>query len=235
MKNHSNKLPSVRNDIGSFLKKVRDVKTMTTYGNKPGKLAFVIDATASRQPTWDQACKIQENMFEAVEKIGKLQVQLIYFRGFGEFYSSPWNPDSQSLLQEMSGVTCVAGYTQIERALKQILLETKEQHLSAAVFIGDACEENTRGIYSIAGQLGVLKTPVFMFQENYDSVAEEVYRTVAKLSAGAYCRFDSNSADLLSELLSAVAVYVTGGQLALKSYVKDSIPQLQDMTRQLLK
>jgi hypothetical protein len=235
VKTKSNKLPAVSNNVGTFLKKVRDVKTMTSYGIKPGRLAFIIDATASRQPTWDSACHIQTKMFKVVESIGKLLVQLIYFRGFGEFYASKWNPDSQSLLAEMTGVTCQAGLTQIEHALRQVLLETTRQHVAAAVYIGDACEETTGGIYKIAGQLGVHNSPVFMFQENNDPVAEEVYRSIARLSGGAYCRFDCNSARLLSELLSAVAVYATGGQQALKAFTKNSIPELQDMTRQLLK
>ena len=135
----------------------------------------------------------------------------------------------------MMGVNCVAGITQIERSLNELLTVTKVNKISAAVYIGDAIEETTSGIYKIAGQLGLRKTPVFMFQENYQPDVEKVFRNIAKLSGGAYCRFDSNSADLLSQLLSAVAIYAAGGDKALKAFTKNGNPQLQDMTRQLLK
>jgi hypothetical protein len=159
----------------------------------------------------------------------------MYFRGELEFYTSKWNVDSKSLLNEMMGVNCVAGLTQIERSLKELLTETIKNKISAAVYIGDAIEETTSGIYNISGQLGLRKTPVFMFQENYQPDVEKVFRNIAKLSGGAYCRFDSNSADLLSQLLSAVAIYAAGGHQALKVFIKNGNPQLQDMTRQLLK
>ncbi|MGK0298614.1 MAG: hypothetical protein ACI9XC_002236 [Gammaproteobacteria bacterium] len=235
MKSQVDKLPAKKNDINSFLKKVRDVKSMTTYGNKPGRLAFIIDATASRQPTWDSANRIQAKMFKAVEDVGKLHVQLIYFRGVLEFYASKWYADSNSLSIEMKEVSCLAGHTQIERSLKELLSETNRKQVSAAVFVGDAFEETTSAIYNIAGQLGIRKIPVFMFQENYQADVEKVYRNIAKLSGGAYCRFDNNSADLLAQLLSAVAIYAAGGHQALRAFAKNSNPQLQEMTRQLLK
>ena len=123
MKTPPNKLPSTTNDVNSFLKKVHDVKTMATFGNRPGRLAFIIDATASRQPTWDHACHIQSNMFKAVEDIGRLHVQLIYFRGIAEFNTSAWFPDSDSLRCEMAAVSCLTGHTQIEKSLKYLILK----------------------------------------------------------------------------------------------------------------
>jgi hypothetical protein len=234
MKSQSKKLSKSTNDVNTFLKKIRDVKTMSTYGNKPGRLAFIIDATASRQSTWESAIQYQAKMFKVVEEIGSLEIQLIYFRGISEFYASRWNKDSKSLSEEMKGVSCLSGHTQIESSFKYVLTESINNPVSAAVFIGDAFEETTSEIYKIAGQLGVRNTPVFMFQENYDPDAEKVFRTIAKLSRGAYCRFDAKSADLLSQLLSAVAVYAAGGRKALQAFSKNSIPQLQDMTRQLL-
>jgi hypothetical protein len=235
MKQSKGNLPSTTNKVSSFLKKVRDVKTMTLHGRKPGRLAFIIDATASRQPTWERACHIQAQMFKAAEQVGSLAIQLIYYRGFNEFYTSTWKSDSQSLLQEMVTVNCQVGETQIHTSLEFLLRETSLQHVTAAVFIGDACEEPYSGIYNVAGRLGVKKTPVFMFQENNIPGVDEVFKNIARLSGGAYCRFDSNSAELLAELLSAVAVYAAGGQKALKSFAKNKSHQLQSMSRQLLR
>jgi hypothetical protein len=57
--------------------------------------------------------------------------------------------------------------------------------------------------------------PVFMFQEGYDAVAEQAFREVARLTKGAYCRFDPGAAHQLGELLRAVAAYAAGGMRAL--------------------
>jgi hypothetical protein len=229
------KSPSQTKDVTAFLKQARNLQTMMSHGNKPGRLAFIIDATASRQPTWDHACRIQGDMFKAVEKIGSLRVQLVYFRGFAEFHASDWLGDTHALLREMKGVECLAGHTQIERALNHLLEETRRQPVAAAVYIGDACEEPAAGIHRLAGRLGVHKTPLFVFQESEDPRAAEIYESMAKLSGGAYSRFNNTSAGMLAELLSAVAVYAAGGRRALKELARTGTPQLQHMTRQLLR
>jgi len=222
-------------DVSAFLQRANHMQTMITHGQKPGRLAFIIDATASRQPAWDNACRIQGRMFEAVDGIGHLQVQLVYFRGFDDFYASTWLNDSKSLLHEMNGVSCLAGQTRIERAFRHLLTETSRQPVAAAVYIGDACEEPAPVLLQLAGQLGLRKTPLFMFQENNDPHAAGVYEEVARLSGGAYCRFDSTSVDMLISLLSAAAVYAAGGKTAMTAFTRDSTPQLQNLTRQLLR
>jgi hypothetical protein len=54
-----------------------------------------------------------------------------------------------------------------------------------------------------------------MFQEGDDGEAEEMFRMVAKLSRGAYSRFDPGSAKQLAALLRAVAAFAAGGIKAL--------------------
>jgi hypothetical protein len=46
-------------------------------------------------------------------------------------------------------------------------------------------------------------------------VAEQAFREMARLSRGAYCRFDPGAAHQLAELLRAVAAYAAGGRQAL--------------------
>jgi len=220
-------------EINAFLQQAKNLQAMVAHGKQPGRLTFIIDATASRQLTWNQACQIQAQMFNAVEAIGTLQVQLVYFRGNDEFHASAWFSDSASLRHEMIGVQCLAGHTQIERSLKTLLAETRRRPVAAAVYIGDACEETTSEIYRLAGQLAIHKTPIFMFQENSDLRAAEVYESVAKLSGGAYCRFDGTSATMLTDLLKAVAVYAAGGKQAFTELTRNATPLLQSMTKQL--
>ncbi len=223
--------PASKQEVTDFLQQVKQTPRAAGSGSA-GRLAFIIDATASRQPTWDHACQMQGEMFKAVETVGSLQVQLAYFQGFDEFRATAWVTNAAALVRPMAGVTCRAGHTQIQRVLQHIVKETSKQRIAAAVFIGDACEENSKQIFQLAGQLGVLKTPVFMFQEGRDARAAKVFETVASLSGGAYCRFDASSASLLAELLSAVAVYAAGGQQALLG-MKNPSARIQHISKQL--
>ena len=83
--------------------------------------------------------------------------------------------------------------------------------MQALVFVGDAMEEEIDDLCAAAGELGLLGVPVFMFQEGGDAIAENAYREIARLSHGAYCRFDTGAAHELGELLRAVAAYAAGG------------------------
>jgi len=82
--------------------------------------------------------------------------------------------------------------------------------------VGDCMEENIDDLCGRAGELALLGVPVFLFQEGYDRNAERAFREIARLTKGAYCRFDAGSAAQLRELLSAVAVYAAGGRAALE-------------------
>ena len=87
--------------------------------------------------------------------------------------------------------------------------------MQALVFVGDAMEEPIDDLCAAAGELGLLGVPAFMFQEGGDPVAETGLREIARLSRGAYCRFDTGAAHELAELLRAVAAYAAGGIKAL--------------------
>ena len=93
--------------------------------------------------------------------------------------------------------------------------ETRLLKVSALVFIGDAMEESPDTVLSTANTLGQLSVPVFMFQEGRDPLVEKTFQDIARLTHGAYCRFDPGAARQLAELLKAVAVFATGGLTAL--------------------
>ena len=177
-----------------------------------GRIILGIDATASRQPTWDVAAKLQAQMFETVAAIGGLDLQLVYFRGSGECQASRWMTDGKALSHTMSTVTCRAGITQIARVLRHAGREHARQKIGALILISDACEEIPADLYSAARELSV---PVFMFQEGPDERVGEIYADVARITSGAHCQFDSNAAQKLADLLKAVAAYAAGGLTAL--------------------
>jgi hypothetical protein len=223
---------SNRAEINAFLEQVSRSKPPVS-GSRPGRLLFAIDATASRQPTWDKATDTQAQMFEAAGRLGGLEVQLAYYRGYHEFHASQWVSSASRLAAQMTTVQCRGGLTQVERLLQHAINETRRQTLSAAVFVGDCMEENPDRVCDRAGELGLLGTPVFLFQEGRDPVAEKTFREVARLTRGAWCPFDSNSAEQLRELLAAVAVFATGGRQALEHLGKRSGTLVKRLTQQL--
>src|SRR5262249_33654602 len=81
--------------------------------------------------------------------------------------------------------------------------------------VGDAMEENLDALAHEAGELGRLGVPLFVFQEGNNREVEQTFREIARLTHGAYCRFDPRAARQLAELLRAVAVFATGGLTAL--------------------
>ncbi len=198
-----------------------------------GRLMFAMDATASREPTWDQACQLQGEMFRETAALGGLEIQLCYYRGFGEFEATPWLTSSNELLQRMTSVSCRGGQTQIEKVLRQAITQTRQKKVQALVFVGDCMEENVDRLCHLAGELGLLGVPVFLFHEGDDAVAGGAFKQIAQLTRGAYCAFDASSAGQLRDLLQAVAVYAAGGRAALRDFSRQRGEIVQRITRQL--
>ena len=206
-------------DIDAFVAKARAI---TPGKSGSGRLIFALDATLSRQPTWDMACQLQADMFREAGTIGGLDVRLVYFRGLNECRASPWISDTAQIARLMSKIQCQGGQTQIGRVLSDARREAVASGVRAIVFVGDAMEENVDALCATAGELGLLKVPCFMFQEGHDAVAEAAYREIARLTGGAWCRFDAGSAAQLRELLRAAAAYAAGGREALKRLAKSA-------------
>jgi len=205
---------SSRPEIAEFIERVHALGPASA-SDKRGRLIFALDATMSRQPTWDSACALQADMFREAAKAGGLDIQLVYFRGLGECRASGWVTGAEKLAGLMSAIDCRGGHTQIGKVLSHARQEYGRQRVQAMVFVGDAMEEKIDDLCTAAGELGLLGVPVFMFQEGDDPVAENAYREIARLSRGAYCRFDTGAAHQLGELLRAVAAYAAGGLKAL--------------------
>jgi hypothetical protein len=216
----TNQQPSARIDnaptlseVDTFLAEIG--KLAAGASTKRGRLVFALDATASRQPTWDTACQLQAEMFREVATSGGLDMQLVYYRSLGECRASRWISNPTQLAKTMSQIMCQAGETQIGKVLIHTQKETKLLQVSALVFVGDAMEENPDTLAQQAGELARLKVPAFMFQEGRDRKVEHTFRNIAELTHGAYCRFDPGAARQLAELLRAVAAFATGGMPAL--------------------
>lgn len=208
-------------EVAAFLDAVRKAPKPSTGGER-GRLVFALDATASRQPTWDVASHVQSEMFLEADRIGGLDVQLVFYRGFGECRASAWVSSPADLVRLMGKVSCLAGKTQIHRVLTHTLNETKKKRVQALIFVGDALEESIDELGEVAGQLGLQGVRVFLFHEGRDRTARMGFEQIAKLTKGACVRFDARAPDELRQLLRAVAAYAAGGMTALADLRKRS-------------
>ena len=175
------------------------------------RLIFSLDGTASRERTWDLAAHLQSEMFETLAEAGGLAVQLTHFRGHNKFEVTGWSTSPRDLAARMRQIRCETGKTQIVRVLTHIRTEHATKSIAAAIYIGDSVEEEPGVLYDAAAGL----LPLFVFQEGADPKAEIVFRELARLTKGAYAKFDSGAARELAELLRAVAVFAAGGMRAL--------------------
>lgn len=205
---------SSRAELDAFLSRVAELGPAVKAGPR-GRLIFALDATMSRQPTWDQACVLQSDMFREAALAGGLDIQLVYYRGLAECRASPWIAEPQRLGELMARIDCRGGHTQIARVFAHARQASADANVGALVFVGDAMEESLDDLCAGAGELGLRSIPAFMFQEGYDPVCEQAFREVARLTRGAYCRFAPGAAHELGELLRAAAAYAAGGMKAL--------------------
>jgi hypothetical protein len=238
MSDDKRRLPTAANpgevsaEVDAFLRDLQRAPKPPPSGGR-GRLIFALDATASREPSWDRACRIQGEMFEATAALGGLDVKLVYYRGFNECKASRWMSNAADLHRVMRAVSCLGGETQIERVLAHALGETKRQRVNALVFVGDAMEESVDRLCQIAGELGLNGVPIFLFHEGDNPIVARAFRQMARLSRGAYLRFDLASADRLRDLLGAVAVYAAGGYRALTAYGEKKGGEVLRLTAQL--
>ena len=192
-----------RKHLEAFFSKVNPVRA---------RLVFSIDATQSRQPTWDMAAGLTAQMFETAAAIGSLDIQLLYYRGYRECVASRWLSDAPALIAAMRRVRCEAGHTQIGRVLDHVRKENSREKVAALVLISDSCEEDASDLFTRATELGTL---AFLFQEGAFKETSRIYEEIARITGGAHCTFDAGAAQRLADLLKAVAAFASGGVKAL--------------------
>src|SRR5271170_179396 len=200
-------------DIAAFVEAAKRVPAPAASGR--GRLIFALDATMSRQPTWDLAQTLQTKMFEAAAGLGGLDVQLVYFRGMDECRASKFVSGGQGLAELMGRIEVRGGETQIRKVLAHARDEAKRAKVGALVFVGDAMEENPERLAALAGELGLQGVKAFMFQEGSDAAARRTFSEITRLTGGAYSAFDAGASARLEALLRAAAAYAAGGHAAL--------------------
>jgi hypothetical protein len=202
--------------VDAFLEAARAAPAPRASGR--GRLIFALDATMSRQPTWDLAQALQARMFEAAAGLGGLDVQLVYFRGMNECRASRFVADGRGLAELMSRIAVRGGVTQLRRVLVHARDEARRAPVGALAFVGDAMEESYETVTRLAGELALVGVKAFMFQEGDDPRAKRAFQEIARLTGGAYGAFDAGAAARLESLLRAAAAYAAGGRAALEAH-----------------
>ncbi len=206
-----------RPDIDAFIRRAAEAPARRGTDSSRGRLIFALDATMSRQPTWDLAIALQGQMFETTASLGGLDVQLVYFRGLSECRASRFVSGGAGLATVMSRIAVQGGNTQIGRVLSHTRDEAKAGRVGALVFVGDALEERIDPLCAKAGELALLGVKAFMFHEGHDAATARGFQEIARLTGGAYAAFDTSSPARLAALLAAAATYAAGGRLALEA------------------
>ena len=155
--------PRKSDDVAAFVEAARRTPAPTSSGR--GRLIFALDATMSRQPTWDSAQRLQARMFQVAARSGGLEVQLVYYRGLSECKASAFVSEGRGLAELMSRIEVRGGETQIRRVLAHARNEARRAKVGALVFVGDAMEENPDALAALAGELALQGVRAFMFQE----------------------------------------------------------------------
>lgn len=223
----------LRPEVRRFLDELRDhpVATAPVSGREPihrrrktreerARLIFSLDATMSRQPTWDQASRIQAEMFLEAAKYGGLAIKLVYFRGFRECRATPFLSNPLDLAERMGRIDCRAGSTQIGRVLRHAAKVAREHRIEALVHVGDCCEEDIDTLAGHAGELALIGVPCFFFHEGDDPHAGRAFRELARITGGAALAFDAESPEELAVLLKGLAAWASGGVEGLDRLVR---------------
>jgi hypothetical protein len=64
--NRGRATPATASEVDTFLAELKKLSPSSPRG----RLIFALDATASRQPTWDTACELQADMFREAGTVG---------------------------------------------------------------------------------------------------------------------------------------------------------------------
>jgi hypothetical protein len=206
--------PRRSEQVAAFVEAAR--RTPAPVGSGRGRLIFALDATMSRQPTWDLAQGLQAQMFQVAADLGGLDIQLVYFRGMNECRASKFVSGGEGLAALMSRIGVRGGTTQIGKVLSHVRGEARQAKVAVLVYVGDAMEENPDELAGLAGELALIGVKAFMFQEGREPAARRAFETIARLTGGAYGAFDAGSSARLAALLRAAAAYAAGGHAALE-------------------
>ena len=232
MSDEKKNLP-VQRERAAFLDKVRGSKALSAtpknetlakaiHTSQRPRLLFTMDATASREPSWNIAKEITGAMFEAVP--GALDVALAYHGGGRLQEITPFSTNARAFLDKLQMVQCRAGCTALNKILDAAI---DIPQLKALIYVGDCFEESAIEAVELAQQLKLKGVRCFMFHDTssgtqgYDvKTARTIFEQIAQITGGALLPFDENSPGMVKALLEAIAIFASLGIKALEQKTK---------------
>jgi hypothetical protein len=176
------------------------------------RIGFIIDATASRRRTWEEAQVIQARMFKATQDISALNLRLVHYGG-ETVTDNGWEKDVKKIAAHMAAVRCARGLTQINDALRLFLDEAPENRADAIILIGDSFEEDSDDAAHLTTQLKRKGIKIFSFIDGNDLAATAIFEKLATKTGGTFAQFGDDLP--LAALCEGVALLATGGRKAL--------------------
>ncbi|MCU7837963.1 MAG: VWA domain-containing protein [Candidatus Thiodiazotropha sp. (ex Troendleina suluensis)] len=177
------------------------------------RIGFIIDATASRKKSWEEAQVIQAKMFRATQGISALNLRLVHYGG-ETLTDLGWESDVRKIAAHMASVRCERGLTQINDALRLFLDEVPDDKADAVILIGDSFEEDSDDAARLATQLKRQSINIFCFIDGDDLTASTVFEKLAVDTGGTFARFGDDLP--LAALCEGVALLASGGRKALR-------------------
>ncbi|MEW8092424.1 MAG: hypothetical protein AB2784_22700 [Candidatus Thiodiazotropha endolucinida] len=177
------------------------------------RIGFIIDATASRRKTWEEAQVIQARMFKATQDISALNLRLVHYGG-ENLNDLGWESDVRKIAAHMAAVRCERGLTQINDALRLFLDEAPEDKADAIILIGDSFEEDSDDTAHLTKQLKRQKIKIFSFIDGDDLTGTTVFEKLATNTGGTFAQFGEDLP--LAALCEGVALLTSGGRKALR-------------------
>jgi hypothetical protein len=184
------------------------------------RIGFLVDATASRENTWEQAQTIQAKMFRSASGLRALKLRLVYFGG-NRLTKLNWNDNARNIAAHMAEVRCHSGLTQIIPGLQAFIDEKPENRADAIILIGDCFEEDAATAAKTAALLKAKGIKVFSFIEGEDWTAHSVFKTLATVTGGKFAKFGNELP--LDDLCEGVALMTSGGEKALTRLKNDKV------------
>ncbi len=203
----------LRTDKNSVLARAMNRYKAREADKHSARIGFLIDATGSREHTWEQAQTIQARLFRTASGLKAIKLRLVYFGG-NKLTALSWKKNARSVARHMAAVRCKAGLTQILEGLQKFANETPEDRAAAIILVGDCFEEDSAQAEHIAAQLKDKGIKIFSFIEGDDWTAHSVFQRLAEITGGRFAKFGDELP--LADLCEGVALLTSGSKKALR-------------------
>jgi hypothetical protein len=188
---------------------------------------LLVLANHGRSPGWNRAKVLQSQMFDAAAGNG-LEMKFAFYgpddaAGVRRCrITTRWITNPDDMVRVMDRAECNCGcYVYICDALGQAVKENEDRPMRAMIIVGDAFHDDPDGLDEAAISANRLRragTRLFLIQQGDDPITARGLQYLAKVSGGAYFRFDPRTQEQqFSEMWEAISAYAAGGEEAVKA------------------